>query len=611
MPPELSPELRRARRALEGHPECAILEDWRWYSALQRWALHCRLTPLALATGSPLRSSDWFVLADPLYPWGSIESFPAKEGGLWQTYPHQRYNGPGDPTLPWRSGLLCLTTQAHILGRQGGDSEPTAASERLRWYVERALRWLEAADSYTLLSVGDPYELPDWPGAQGTDWRLGFSETSASFAQWQATPARYGLVEVRPLQAGVGNSMVVTAFTNLNSRPMLAPAWGGTMPLGSPQRGAWVRLEEAPMLTPWQAPATWGELRAACQVQHVDLDELLAHVAPALRDGASHLLLLGFPIPETIGAPPCRLHWAAVQLPVLSQGSQTINGFRPQEQGRWLRDKRELLSDAQPLVWRVMENWAPDVLTSRGRLSPFLSEQRILLIGTGALGSHVAELLVRGGVTHLVLVDGETLEAGNLVRHTLTLADVGLAKASALAQRLRLVMPQAAIKPIDGRFPPTDAEPFHWVREATLVIDCTGDDLVLEQLATFSWAHPPCFVSLSFGFQARRLWCFSAIGEHFPHADFRRALEPWLAHDHAEQGTTPFRREGIGCWHPVFPARDDDIILLAALSVKELEQVALAWSGGASGSELVVFEQQYGAGMFQGVRRIRGDEAAR
>lgn len=29
--------------------------------------------------------------------------------------------------------------------------------------------------------------------------------------------------------------------------------------------------------------------------------------------------------------------------------------------------------------------------------------------------------------------------------------------------------------------------------------------------------------------------------------------------------------EGIGCWHPVFPARADDIALNAALAVKFIE----------------------------------------
>lgn len=64
-------------------------------------------------------------------------------------------------------------------------------------------------------------------------------------------------------------------------------------------------------------------------------------------------------------------------------------------------------------------------------------------------------------------------------------------------------------------------------------------------------------------------------------------------------------REGIGCWHPVFPARFDDITMMATHAVKCLE------AGVATPQEqptLTVFKQQYEDGILVGVRREQVEE---
>lgn len=621
--PELSPELRRGRRALEGHREIALLDDWRWFPAVGRWALRCSLTPLALPAGSPLKNTAWFILADPVYPWGAVECYPAKAGGISETYPHQRYNSPGAAEVPWRAGLLCLSTERRILGREGLDAEPSAAGARLLWHVERALAWLRAAADELLLAAGDPYEVPEFPGGAGSGWRIGFAESASTFAAWRHSTARGGLVDLRPVPGAHASVVLVTSFRDPRCQAVVTPAWGtvaaaalaageAVNTAGGVVRGGWIRLDGCPLLPPWQAPATWGELRAACHAHGHELDSLLQEVVPGLRDGRRHVLLIGFPIPELIGGSACRMHWTAAHLPVLSHGAQTTKGFRPSERGYWLRDRREVLCDEAPIDWLAAENWDTESLASRGRLSPAITGRRIVLVGVGALGSVVAELLVRGGVTDLVVVDGETLEAGNLVRHTLTLSDAGRGKASALANRLNHIAPHAAVRGIDAPFP-LQHEDERLVQARDLVIDCTGDDTVLEHLATFPWAGPMRFVSLSLGYRARRLWCFNASGQRFPHAAFRVRIAPWLERERTEYGGLRFPREGIGCWHPVFPARADDVWLLASAGVKQIEEEVVEGSqgsreGGLEQCGLVVFEQDIAGGAFIGVRRLAGDD---
>lgn len=66
-----------------------------------------------------------------------------------------------------------------------------------------------------------------------------------------------------------------------------------------------------------------------------------------------------------------------------------------------------------------------------------LRKAKIAVAGLGSVGSLVAEFLAKAGVDNIILIDAETLEAGNIVRHTVGLEGVGKAKAIAVRDRLR------------------------------------------------------------------------------------------------------------------------------------------------------------------------------
>ncbi|MSR74166.1 MAG: thiazole biosynthesis adenylyltransferase ThiF [Planctomycetes bacterium] len=75
---------------------------------------------------------------------------------------------------------------------------------------------------------------------------------------------------------------------------------------------------------------------------------------------------------------------------------------------------------------------------------------RVVLVGCGALGAGLAEILVRSGVGHLRLVDRDIVDATNLGRqatYTQRDADMGLPKAAALAEHLRSFNPEVEIEP--------------------------------------------------------------------------------------------------------------------------------------------------------------------
>lgn len=89
---------------------------------------------------------------------------------------------------------------------------------------------------------------------------------------------------------------------------------------------------------------------------------------------------------------------------------------------------------------KVLED-RPEIVNRRdgGTLLADLAGKRILLLGCGALGSAVAEMVLRSGAARLHLVDNGRVNPGILVRQRYADADIGLTKASALQTRLNAI----------------------------------------------------------------------------------------------------------------------------------------------------------------------------
>ena len=592
-------ELLRGRRALEGIAGVAILDDWSWDAPSQKWVLHCRLT---IPNGHDIvpSSTDWYVLVDSSYPWGSIKFYPAHDGGLVHTFHHQSHNAVSG--CAWRTGDICVDTTAHHLGRQAYDDEPFDASARLRWRFERALGWLRDAANDELVRAGEPFELPHFRTGPMT---VAFSENPQSFAIWKQASEQSGTADVMSTTAA---ACFVTCFYSASGHVLLRPSWGSCLKeLGKDVVHAiWIRLSSVPVAPSWGAPTTFDELREAGRQQGIDIDNLVQRAARSIRDGRRNIVLIGFPVPDTEGREPVQMHWQGFLAPILSSGNESRNGYRPYPKGYALRDRAEVFKGDLPIDWIITENWYPDQISTRGRLPEAMIGQSVLLIGAGALGSAVAELLGRGGVRALTIADGEMLNAGNLVRHTLTLQHVKASKASALAGRLNNVSPHVSVTAIEASFPPDSERQQAQCRDCDVVIDCTGSDEAIRRIEQFEWGAEKTFISLSVGFGARRLFCFSTRQARFPLEAFRKAITPWLRRERTETEGQVMPWEGIGCWHPVFPARADDMWLLAAAAVKRIASIV---DSSSPETTLVVFEQRYDSGAFAGVG-IANDAAA-
>ena len=90
--------------------------------------------------------------------------------------------------------------------------------------------------------------------------------------------------------------------------------------------------------------------------------------------------------------------------------------------------------------------------------------------------------------------------------------------------------------------------------EQALVIDCTAEDGVAKALETIEWSSQTVLCSFSISYGAERLYAYAQKGR-FDSSHFFSAISSLLSDDLEKHGPETFPREGIGCWHPVFPAR--------------------------------------------------------
>lgn len=111
-----------------------------------------------------------------------------------------------------------------------------------------------------------------------------------------------------------------------------------------------------------------------------------------------------------------------------------------------------------------------------GLLAPELRRRRVAVVGTGALGSFIADMLVRSGVQSLTLIDGDVVMPGNLVRHLVGPEAVGRSKVEAVKQHLvdRSGIAPADITVIDHPLTSGD-EAVEVLGEHDLVVNATAD----------------------------------------------------------------------------------------------------------------------------------------
>ncbi|WP_241282768.1 ThiF family adenylyltransferase [Chryseobacterium timonianum] len=585
--------LKAARRKLEDIEGYQMLEDLAWDHFAKKWKLTFKISIESSNQDLVPNETVWHVLLDHNYPKGNILVMPDGKDGITSTFQHQDFNHI-IKDRPWSSGKLCLDESQGSWGRKQYLTEPKFAISRLYWHIIRCQSWLVAASNGTLVEDGDPFELPAFPPRQ--KYQLFFNENRTTFESWCKTDHKDGTLIYKQLRKDI---YAVLQFKSDNFS--VEQNWGKyiTDNQNGHQYGIYIVLDNIPVISPWQIPTTFGELIEILNLQKIDILATLVRQTQNLKKQGLHpnIVFLGFPVAERIGQDNHLMHWFAFTYPQLPK----VKGFRPNAPSLSKHLIKLAIQENKKINWIKTDNWNQEQLTNRGRMAKDTSEMKVLLIGAGSVGSIFTQSLVRLGMNDIKVIDPDTVVAGNLSRHSLTLDSVGLPKAEALSNHLNSIFPSVCSTYENSSLEEAVSQNKLILSDFDIIIEATAQDSVLAFLND-SLVNTECFfASISTGYMADTLYLYTTRldrGEQNFLNDFNAKAKKWLEMDAKKVSGEEQLIEGIGCWHPLFPARLDDIQMLAGAAVKGFEKELV----DGDKPKLTVIQKQYNNDTFTGIQ---------
>jgi molybdopterin-synthase adenylyltransferase len=248
------------------------------------------------------------------------------------------------------------------------------------------------------------------------------------------------------------------------------------------QNALYVPLEPGTSLVP---PRHDGPFWSAEQARQV----LLAGMSETNRDRLRKL---------TNGRPRSR-EYVIAKLPRPSGGA-SLFGIRYEGLGQMHPLRQE--GTANHLTPIRIDRLDRGYLVGRGGGTPELDDKRLLLVGCGAVGGHLAFEFARSGVLDLTLVDDDTIGSENVFRHVLGFRYLGKPKPQALKEELEAQLPFVRVRAIPKKIEVALAEGAIDLRAYDLVVFALGNptvELALNEqihamgdgpMALFAWLEP-------------------------------------------------------------------------------------------------------------------------
>lgn len=325
----------------------------------------------------------------------------------------------------------------------------------------------------------------------------------------------------------------------------------------NPYKGFWIYIESEPItdeLGKRKSIQTWSQLERYLP------KNFIKHLYDSFKSLNKNFFfeddlyfLLGYKIPNDNGY---ETHWDLIKihknkLPIMSV-------LIPKENRTTAKEKYEGVCTTDKIIWGSTVNSNYERFFGRGRLSEKLLNSKILIIGCGALGSSLAEILVRGGCKYVALDDFDSVASGNLCRSKYDLLNLNTRKIDSLKSNLINISPYVNIFNIALKLNHY-SDMNEWLNKSIdFVFDCSTDTEVTYSLDKSGFIGK--IFSLSITNNAKELVCVSGneITKKTSH------LYEFLGNEE------PSYFEGTGCGYPTFEANFNDISSLLNLAMMNI-----------------------------------------
>jgi predicted acylesterase/phospholipase RssA/proteasome lid subunit RPN8/RPN11 len=425
------------------------------------------------AAGLSLRTREPFSICVP-------PDFPFRPPAVYT--PHRRF--AGFPHVQWGNSL-CL---------YAAPSVEWDVSDGMFGFVDRLMRWLEAAAIDELDPIGAPLHPPV------TYTRRGPGHAIVVRANTPGVPAGgwFGTAHLRHVSG---------------SRVDLV-GWSGLLAPDTPQGVAAALLTTQPM--PFEFPDKLADLLTVLEDRNISRHLVfLALRAAALynENGSPLYVVIGTPMRGIRGSSDVRQHLLVwyIESTIADGLRASLAQFSRDPELRDIGDKVMALiktwAESAPVAWCSVYEQRPEVTVRRDHVSKMSAfrGKTISLWGCGALGANVALLLARAGVGKLVLRDSSIVTPGILVRQPFEDLHIGRPKVEALKELLLRIEPSLEVDVYAEDLLRSPLSTPEWTDGADAIIETTaaqGVQAKLEQRRRQAEGDVPLILSMAIDAEA-------------------------------------------------------------------------------------------------------------
>lgn len=205
-------------------------------------------------------------------------------------------------------------------------------------------------------------------------------------------------------------------------------------------------------------------------------------------------------------------------------------------------------------------------MRNRGRVSAEAHTFSLILLGAGALGSAVADLLGKAGIGEILVCDPQCLDAGNALRHTAGLFQVGVSKALIVAHGIFSHNPYCRVSSTGASALSSSGPRLADATAAISTIATDDTDLAVNDLATATGAT-------MYYLRAQRSGTVGRLTRCRPGADACFECLQWhYADAYGHLIVPPSEGEVLTheCGAPVLAASAADLMAVAAIGARRI-----------------------------------------
>lgn len=369
----------------------------------------------------------------------------------------------------------------------------------------------------------------------------------------------FGFFDFAQIHSGVFyntkiNNHIILNFKDKHNKVIAASKWSSTYSNLHPANirfGIYLFTEQPPVVQTRFIISNWGELEDKVPVEFfIFLHGLQRNNQKS--NGISIPLIIGYKISEA------EIHWQAAMLEFgrFPIGHEKVN------------QKWEGFFIDQKIDWMMTRNSSYEYFFGRGKFSDKVRNAKVLIIGTGAIGSMVATTLARGGCKNIHLIDYDVKEPENVCRSEYAFSNGITNKVDELKEIVTSISPFVEVQIMDSQFFHLHTKIFNRSQNLKdldkalngydLIFDCSTDNDLMYILSQLSLRQ---LITLSITNNAQALVC-GAEPSHY--AWVMNQYENVLQND-IEDIYNP-----TGCWSPTFKASYNDISVLVQYALKHI-----------------------------------------